>query len=243
MRVRDGLVRSILNALLVVTRRGRAVTAYRDAKRLTREGKYQEALEKHIWFHDHAAKYTPMLGGVRLSYALADWVELGKKYPPALTALRDIRDKKTARLLEGSAKRKLFFDVVSINEYLREPGATVGLFAALDAAHPEFAAEVNDVAERALVDAGEFALARKYLGDPMRGFERARSNLTDGTWCANVMPNAGDTRQTFEELFSRDIVRLLTILDRTGDRDVAREIQGRALEVLDDPAIRGALGE
>src|SRR4051812_22582627 len=62
--------------------------ALEDAEKFAREGKYQQALERHIWYHENALKYDQAQFGVRLSFALSDWAELGKVYPPAKVALR-----------------------------------------------------------------------------------------------------------------------------------------------------------
>ena len=88
------------------------------ARGAARSGDYEFALREYIWFHDHALEERPSLYGVRLSYALADWIELGENYPPALRALENIADRKTADLLAGAGDRGTFHDVVSINEYL-----------------------------------------------------------------------------------------------------------------------------
>ncbi|MDX1982468.1 MAG: hypothetical protein SFV51_19490, partial [Bryobacteraceae bacterium] len=48
-----------------------------------RQGDYAEALQKYLWFHHHALEHDMALSGVRLSYALNEWWELGKAYPPA----------------------------------------------------------------------------------------------------------------------------------------------------------------
>lgn len=71
---------------------------YKNAHEAARDGRYEEALREHIWFHDHALAKQPSLYGVRLSYALADWVDFGKVYPPALAALQAVRDAKTVKL-------------------------------------------------------------------------------------------------------------------------------------------------
>jgi hypothetical protein len=57
------------------------------------EGRHEEALREYIWFHDHALELEPALYGVRLSFALAYWVELAQDYPAARTALEGIRDR------------------------------------------------------------------------------------------------------------------------------------------------------
>ncbi|HKB15254.1 MAG TPA: hypothetical protein VKF62_04275, partial [Planctomycetota bacterium] len=54
-----------------------------EAEALREQGKYEEALQKHIWIHEHSLEQDAAFVGVRLSYALSDWIELGAKYPKA----------------------------------------------------------------------------------------------------------------------------------------------------------------
>ena len=58
---------------------------------LTKSGKYKEALEKHIWFHE-ASKEMAGMGGVRLSFALGLWMKLAELYPPAMEAFIALRN-------------------------------------------------------------------------------------------------------------------------------------------------------
>ncbi len=64
----------------------------RDARDAARRGAHAEALEKYLWFHHHALEHRPSLTGVRLSYAISEWVELGNAYPPAREALESIQN-------------------------------------------------------------------------------------------------------------------------------------------------------
>jgi len=50
------------------------------------------------------------------------------------------------------------------------------------------------------------------------------------------------SRQAFERIFTERVVRIITVLDKTGDRDVARQIQSEALKVLNSSGIRNAIG-
>jgi hypothetical protein len=56
-------------------------------------GRYEDALAKHVWFHENALTYAPAMYGVRLSFALSYWAALGAMYPPALQKLRHQRRK------------------------------------------------------------------------------------------------------------------------------------------------------
>lgn len=227
----------------MTTPKDSAREALDTANQLAEEGKFPEALAKHIWFHDHALEIDRSYYGVRLSYALGYWIKLGEKYPPALVALLQIRDSKTSRLSSGETNRPLFNDVVAINHYLRQPAATVELFKRLDATHPEFAASLYDLVEEALVTTHEYALARKHLRDPVRRFLVTKHNFDQGMQLFEAEPGraAEASREATKAIFIDEVLRILTILDKTGDRAAARDIQTKALAVLQSQAISNAI--
>jgi hypothetical protein len=101
-----------------------------DAKR------YENALAKHVWYHQNALQFEPAQYGVRLSFALRAWIELGKSYPPALEKLRSVRDEAGKAVREGKRSRDLFHDFVAINKYLEEEDNTMALFLWLDTNNP-----------------------------------------------------------------------------------------------------------
>jgi tetratricopeptide (TPR) repeat protein len=214
-----------------------------QALQFAAQGKFEEALQKHIWYHDHALEINQAHYGVRLSYALSYWIDLGKKYPKALDALKTIRDQKTRRVLGGELNRALFHDVASINYVLGESRATVELFKKLDAAWPEFAASVSDMADKALFTAKEYQLERKYWGDPCSRFDRAKSTLDWGFNYAKTSKNPVLSRKSHEIIFSGDVVRLIVVLEQTGDREFARQIQADALAVCNSADIANALAK
>ena len=116
MKVSIGLIALFVLPLCCCTRgKDKADEALDQAREYAAEGKFEEALEKHIWYHNHALEINQAHYGVRLSYALSDWIELGKKYRKALDALKDIRDKKVARLVAGENNWLLFHEIVAIN--------------------------------------------------------------------------------------------------------------------------------
>src|SRR4051794_19367514 len=93
-----------------------------EARELADQGRYGEALQRHVWFHQHALEHDLAFHGVRLSFALSDWVRLGEQSPPARRALVDIRDRTAAQARAGDWSPKPyhepFHDVVAINHYL-----------------------------------------------------------------------------------------------------------------------------
>jgi hypothetical protein len=212
-----------------------------DARRLAEQGDYEGALAKHVWFHDNALKINPGYYGVRLSYALTNWIQLGSKYPKALEKLKSIRDEKTAQLEHGEGNRAMFHDVESINESLGEKAATVELFKKLEAVDTKFGVMLYDIADEALLEAGEYALARKCMGDPEKRLALVKQRFEEGRQSAKDKEGLDTARGAFERLFTGEVIRIITVLRETGDKAGAEKIQAEALKTLSNDAIRDAL--
>lgn len=105
------------------------------------------------------------------------WREAVEAYPPARSALARMRDAQAQGLLAGDAldltgwspRRDAGFDMfVMMNEMLGELRATRDLFVRLLDDQPHVVARSGKAALPALVDAGDFALAERYLDNPRR---------------------------------------------------------------------------
>ncbi len=239
--------------------------AYHQALRLTKEGHYQEALEKHLWLHEHVPASSPWWAGVQLSSVLSHWVRLGGVFPPALEALKKLRQAKTDQLLADAAgwqllhdakttsrpldddekemfnqldlHRGLFYDIKLINQHLEVNEATLELFKQLDASWPGVATLNYFHAEKFLIEAGELTLVRKHLSGIFAMFKLLKSNLKDA---GESEVEAEEARKSFEECFITSTVDHIQRVVQAGEVDLAREIQSMALAVLDSPAIRTA---
>jgi len=95
---------------------------------LARQGKNAEALEEYLWCFDHGNEHGPGYFGVRLSFLLGSIARLGQTYPPALTALRERRDRTVAAVLAGQAEPLTALDVSALNRELHEPERTLELY-------------------------------------------------------------------------------------------------------------------
>ncbi len=151
-----------------------------DARKFTASGEYAKALERHEWFHENSRE-APGMGGVRVSYALSDWVSLGLKYPPALDSLKKVRDASTQTLLSGAGTWGLFQDVRSINRALSKTGKvdnadTLKLFKQLDASQPELAKRCFGVVKKDLIATNDTELFAKHAGDLKGYLTRAVEN-------------------------------------------------------------------
>ena len=125
-----------------------------------------------LLFHDHALDDDLSLAGVRLSYAISEWVDLGEVYPPALRALESLRDAKTEILINGAQDARLFHDVESINEALGQVERTRDLFKIIAANNRGIAEKCFRVAPESLVYTKEFDLARRFMLQPRSEVDR-----------------------------------------------------------------------
>ncbi len=141
-----------------------------EAKSDAQAGNYRDALAKQIWFHENALQIQPSLSGVRLSFALSNWLELGEKYPAALAKMKQVRDDLEERIRDKDKVRVRFEDFhefVAFNRILRDDERTDALFRWLDETDEEDAERVFDVAMPSLIKHKRYELCGKYI-DPER---------------------------------------------------------------------------
>jgi RimJ/RimL family protein N-acetyltransferase len=153
-----------------------------EAIRAREEGRYEDAL-RHVLAafarvlssdsDRHISDFLPML----------EWRFLAEEYAPAREALIEARDVQVHRLLAGELTyglprsgwpwpRSRFSLIADMNESLRDPHSTAAVFARLDALAPEQARRDDFVALPAVVGAGDFALAERYMPDPLGDLPR-----------------------------------------------------------------------
>lgn len=108
---------ALLSLIPLVSWAGETMIAYQSPANFTQEDiswrtlsrqinqdmtdkKYAEALGIFVWYYNNILKYNSPQTGVRNSFCLDKWLELGKVYPPALAELQNIYN----------VKEKLFLD-------------------------------------------------------------------------------------------------------------------------------------
>ena len=215
----------------------------KEARKLRDNGKYEEALKKHIWFHEASKKQSSGSGGVRLSYALEDWIKLSKKYPPAKKALIAIRDKDEKALLDGTGDFQNFHDLSSINEYLKQEDKTYKLFLIIDKKYPELASYCFIVAKDLLEKHKDYQICGKYIKDPIGEYEKIRSGRELNLSLMRTDPKLNDSKmQEFtDDTFINDTCQLIEILIGLNRKKEAEEIQKRALKYFDNEKIKTAI--
>ncbi len=206
-------------------------TVLDEARELADQGRYEEALQRRVWFHQHALEHDCAWYGVRLSFALSDWVRLGEQYPPARQALVDIRDRTAAKARAGDWSRELFHDVAAINGFLGDEGETAGLFLDLHRADPTRAGRVYRDAETGLVARGLYAVCAAHLPDALGRLEELQVGRRDSLSHTVGFPadEARRYRDVVERRFAEKVGRLLEILAAVGRADEGEQVRASAL--------------
>lgn len=144
-------------------------TILHEAQADARAGHYAVALAKHIWYHENALQLGTGQGGVRLSFALGYWHDLGKKYPPALEAMKATREAADASIDDAKGDVfQAFHDFSAINQELGDDETTLQRFLALDEDAPRIASKVYHVVEPLLVKAKHYDVCGRYLRPEFR---------------------------------------------------------------------------
>jgi hypothetical protein len=222
---------------------GQAHDVLERARSARLEGRYEDALRDHLWFHENALSVEPGMAGVRLSFALRDWIYLAEKFPLARRALQGLRDRDTARMLNGGESRDLFRDVVAINSALGEERATHDLFVRMDVQMPALAEQCADLALPALAAAEDWPLARRYLGDPVARVKALAANLNGYT---QELVRTGNTSSapallSFVLNYTKEVRLIADVLRRQGEEEVADQAVAAALDELTSDALRDAV--
>ena len=204
-----------------------------------RQGRYQEALDEYVWFHENALEHDDAYYGVRLSFALASWVLLANEYPPALTRLREVRDTKASLLRTGDGNREHFHDVEAINRRLGESLGTYQLFVDIESARPELASACSSIARAAMIAARDFLRARRYMTNPAALIEKWANGLNE-----DLQRTVGEPDEEFDMRSARKdayitnyiqrITEVLTILVGNGERPEAKRLKQLAIESIRD---------
>lgn len=180
--------------------------------------------------------------GVRLSFALNNWVKLGSKYPPAHKALVKIRDEKTKGLIAGKKNRDFFHDVVSINRVLGKPRKTEELFVLIDEGQPEAATEYWGIAKDAVIEAKKYELAGKYMKNSLGAYEEVKDRYDENVKLYDHPQIGGaEFKKYTESSFVDECVQLIEVCLAVKKKIEANAIQQKALGVLDDKRLRDAI--
>jgi hypothetical protein len=205
-----------------------------EASQDSRDGRYALALAKFIWFHENALRHSSSLSGVRLSFALAYWHELGQKYPQAMHALRQARDTAESRFLQHGFGYSSFRDLSALNRVLNKPERTVEAFKIADRDDSDAAIAIYHLAEPYLVMYQEYTLCGKYLEPESRLANAIELLKQQRQLELKWAESKNSPPEISRRFFVRDVTTLVALLAKNSREEQAKSICDQALREIDD---------
>jgi hypothetical protein len=225
---------------LSITSYGQDMKKYlSDTRELVKQKEYKKALKRYIWFQDHALENDPAMVGVRLSFALSNWKSLADIYPPAMAALKEMRNNKTKEVLDDNASTKLFADVAALNRTLGEGDKTIELFENIEKEHPDKAKLCWYWIKDALFDAKRYDIIKNYIGNPVNEFTLLKSQY-DLLNAVQIEQNKKrpELKVFADNNFAEKSLKLIEFSVAVDDLKSAKEIREKAMTVVTDNRLR-----
>lgn len=138
------------------------------------DGRLDDALEMLVGLFARICK-DEVFAAKNMFVVMFEWEMLAAEYGPAREALVRARDAQAQQLLEGDNVLRSgrpypatrFQLIAGINKTLADPQSTRDLFVHMESAMPEDARRAAWTALPAMVEAGDFGRAGRYLPDPL----------------------------------------------------------------------------
>ncbi|MTV54654.1 hypothetical protein [Pseudoduganella buxea] len=218
--------------------------ALHRASQAQQAGEHAAALRELLFIHTDCGHDDRGANHLR-GFALHEWGRLAEAYPPAREALIAARDEELRRLLAGETSSRSFGDdydaprwleVASMNRALGDLASTARTFVTLVDILPEVASRFSRIALPALIAQGDFALAARFLPDPLAMADHLNAYATE----LPLLPAPGEAPRLAAELtgYVNDVAMAGTILAGVDRADEAATLRAAALAALTDPSLR-----
>ena len=232
-------------------------------------GQDDAALKEYLWCFDEGEQHGEGFHGVRLSFLLSYIEELGRRYPPAMTALFERRDAAEKRIVDGAAEYDDIAVFSSINRALDEDESTIALYERVKESGRLSAPTLQAFGEQVfdlLLDARRYQrILDEYdvVGRADQRFETYETFMPLFEDLDAILKNAGDSisdrmrdeiaeiaqdeelqeqiRQSQQDLLRQEVASAYEVLIGTGMFDEAAVVAQRLVGSLDDADTRHAL--
>ena len=112
---------------------GIVMERWRRAQQLAKDGDPVEALRELLWCYDVGMVQISSMSAVRSSSGVSTLARLAERYPPAIDALRERRDKAREKMMADASDFQAVSEFGSINRALKDDAANIALFDQLPA--------------------------------------------------------------------------------------------------------------
>ena len=107
----------------------------------------------------------------------------------------------------------------------------------ISAVHPDSLSIIYDRVVGLLIEVKDYGLARKCLGSPLSRVSSIAAEFDKAKYSV-AKPGYKARYEAAEKDFTDRVLKLLVILDKSGEQTLAREIQVAMLDIFESPAIR-----
>lgn len=185
----------------------------KEARYALKQKEYATALEKYQWFYDNSLKIKESFYGVRLSYCLADWAQLGKAYPPAMDALL-IEKNKSLDSFKKTYSRVSFHEYSSIAEYLDHQEEVFNQFLFLCESKKEITHNLFRFVYDYCANNHMWSICREYMGSGKEQYEESIETFDHIISVSKRQEGEASIslHQEAVECLQRDILRILNML-------------------------------
>lgn len=199
---------------------------YRHAQELAGNGNWEAALVEFLWCYDEGMVRVASFAGVRGSFLVSEIARLGAKYPPALAALRERRDRAEQLMLAGTNERGAAMEFAALNAALGETARNLAAYDRLPADDPRRLGLMVRVYDQLIAAKRytEAAAGRPY--DQMVTLFVA--STVEHPLPAN-MPNAEATRRAMRNAAIKSAAKNIEVLAGSGQLDNARAFAEKVL--------------
>jgi hypothetical protein len=214
-----------------------SIEAFDAAMRALLAGRHAEALERLVAFYESATASSSL----KNSSCLDAFMRLAHSYPEARRKLEEMRDERAEAIGADAGMEDVLHDVLAMNDYLGDMSHSLALIQRLHVDNPRLVALCKGQAMGILARGGDFALARAYLGDPVRELHHVAD--VQNALAEHHRSGSGPAWQLLMNVQRYvDALHLITgILHAQGEERLATQVLVLAPGLLADPDERAAL--
>lgn len=207
-------------------------------------GEYEKAFTIHEWMFDNIKSLRPEVFVLYVYNLTYDWHEVAKKYPPAMKALLERRDRSEEMVRAAVASKAgkesddviyqkiAFLETIGFNQWLGENKRSADLYDDILRQNPGFATPLYYFVRDALVKAKRFDLVAPHEPSPEAAVDSCISSYQ------NMLRIRPDLKRLAESRFIEGITTYINIFNGSGATEKAEKVRTLALQFLESPIIR-----
>jgi hypothetical protein len=191
--------------------------------------RYELAVAKSVWYYRDGLRHDSSIPPQHFTEAWRFCAELVKEYPPAIDALRKMRDSAKASVLSDQHVLFRFADYAAINRELSDQRETVSLFLQLHENDAKRAEAVYRLAQDDLIGDKRYAICIQYV-DADKDFQ----SLVEGyqTKISGLLGASPIATEMRKRRFIHEAGSLIALLAVSGERDAAERLANKAAAVV-----------